>query len=179
MHTTQQLLDLAKQRLAVKHGISGDVSDYRLAKLLGLGQATVSSWRIGRSVISTDYLQLISEACELAPEYVYACIEHDREENPHVQKVLQRIAKAFKGKAAATAGSVIVSLGLVGTPRANAENSSLLRTSPAHEMAGSLHIMSSCRCRRSRVRRRWSILSWLTRLRLTASVNRLTELRPA
>lgn len=100
MHTTHDLIELAKQRLALRHGLTLPMTDYRLAKLMGLRQQTVSGWRTGKSGIGTEFAAQFAEACELSPEYVYACVQMERAE-PAERPILERIADAFRGRAAA------------------------------------------------------------------------------
>ena len=124
MHTTQQLLDLAKQRLALKHGLTSPMTDYRLAKLLGLRQATVSSWRTGVRGIGTEFAARFAEACELPEAYVFACIELEREKDPTVQRILTTIAEAFRGKAAGWIATALVAGGMSIAPAGNQAHAS-------------------------------------------------------
>lgn len=101
MHTTLQLIDLAKKRLALRHSVPLPMTDYRLAKLMDIKPNTVSNWRTGKSRIGTEFAANFASACELPKEYVYACIEHERAKDPGVLKILEGIAAAFRGKAAA------------------------------------------------------------------------------
>jgi len=101
MHTTAELVLLAKQRLALAHGISLPMSDYRFQKLTGLPQSTVSHWTTGRSTIGTKFAAQFSEWTGLPEAYVFACIEHERAKDPSVQRILKAIARTFEHHAAA------------------------------------------------------------------------------
>ncbi len=118
MHTSHELIELAKQRLALKYNLELPVTDYRLAKLFGLRPQTVSGWKM-RGRIDSDFGPKFAEVCELPEEYVYACLEHEREKNPSVLRVLESIAQTFaKGHAAALA--IVAILALSGMPEKQA-----------------------------------------------------------
>lgn len=110
MHTSLELLELAKQRLALKNGLTLPMSDYRLGKLMGLNQSTVSAWRTGVRGIGTEFAAQFADACELPAPYVYACIEHERAKNDGERSILESIAQAFRGKAAAVAAILAVAM---------------------------------------------------------------------
>lgn len=124
MHTTLELLDVAKHQLAIEHGLTLPMSDYRLADLLDLDQRTVSNWRKGRSHIGAKFAPRFAEATGLAVEYVYACIEHERADSEEARSVLKKIAKRFAEHG--TAASILLAfltLLLGATPRADAHPS--------------------------------------------------------
>jgi hypothetical protein len=99
MHTSHQLIELAKQRLALRNGIDLPMTDYRLSKLTGIAQATISNWRVGRSRIDNQFASVFADACELPPEYVLACIEHERTGDPKLRAIYESIADKFKAGA--------------------------------------------------------------------------------
>ena len=113
MHTSIELMELAKQRLALKHDLTLPVTDYRLGKLMGIRQATLSSWRSGRTHIGTEFVRKFADACELPEAYVYACVQSERESNPEVKSVLANIAKQYAPRVAGALGAVILSSGLL------------------------------------------------------------------
>jgi hypothetical protein len=119
MHTTPQLIELAKQRLAAKHGLQLPMTDYRLAKLMGLSTQVVSAWKTGARGIGTVFARKFADACDLSPEYVYACIQAERTDNPEEISLLEHIAEAFKGKAAALAMMAIMATGMSFAPAGN------------------------------------------------------------
>lgn len=141
MHTSAQLIELAKQRLALKHGLPLPMTDYRFQKLTGFRQQTISRWTSGKGGISSEFSARFAELTELPEAYVFACLEHERAEDPGVQRILETIAKKFRGRAAAAAGAAILAAGMSFAPLGNQAVASDL------EGAG-LYIM------RSR-RRRW------------------------
>lgn len=124
MHNTHELIELAKQRLALKHGLDLPMTDYRLAKLMNLKQSTVSAWRVGKSHIGTEFAAQFAEVCELPGAYVYACVKHERAKNDGERSILEAIADAFRGKAAAIAAILAVTMlgnaGISGTSDASA-----------------------------------------------------------
>lgn len=96
MHTTIELLDLAKQRLALRHALPLPMTDYRLGKLLGVQQGTLSAWRRGKSRIDSRFASVFADACELPPEYVLACVEREGADDPKLQQIYESIAARFK-----------------------------------------------------------------------------------
>lgn len=107
MHTTHELIDLAKQRLALAHSLRAPLTDYRLAKLLGVSTQVVSGWQRGKRTIGSEFAQKFADACELPTEYVYACIEHERAKDPTVSKILANIAEVFKNKVGKAAAAIL------------------------------------------------------------------------
>lgn len=136
MHTTTQLIELAKQCLALKHGLTLPMSDYRLGKLLGIKQSTVSNWRVGRSHIGTEFAALFADACGLSPEYVYACIQRERADTPEEISLLERIAAAFKeSKAAGWIVAAMMAAGMSFAPAGNQAHASALNFSQSAHYA--------------------------------------------
>jgi transcriptional regulator with XRE-family HTH domain len=78
MHTSLQLIDLAKQHLSLAHNLPLPMTDYRVAKLLGINPNTLSNWRTGKNHIGSEFAQKFALACDLPEAYVFACIEHER-----------------------------------------------------------------------------------------------------
>jgi len=95
MHTTHDLIELAKQTLAVRHQLTLPMSDYRCAKLMDIGERNFSNWRKGRTGISLEFATRFAEATNLTPEYVLACLEHERATSPAVRSILESIALRF------------------------------------------------------------------------------------
>ncbi len=86
MHTTNQLIDLLRHKLDVP-------SDMQVALNLELGRQVVSTWRRGVAFPTDENALKIALALEMRPDYVMACIHADREKNPDVRSVWQRMAK--------------------------------------------------------------------------------------
>lgn len=112
MHTTHQLLDAAKDRLSVS-------SDYKLAQALGIAQARISGYRIGKSFPDDAVAQVIADAAGLDRGYVVACIHAERAANEETRSLWQGIAARLQA-AAAVFAAVILSAGLVASPDASA-----------------------------------------------------------
>lgn len=115
MHTTVELLDAACTKL-------GGITDYRLAKELGVPQTTVSNWRTGARSIGNDHALLLAAKLEIDPVYVIACASAERAESAtrsEWQKVAARVNGAGRkiasllrhAAAAAIAGGAVI-LGL-------------------------------------------------------------------
>lgn len=71
MLSTLELLDRAKTA-------AGNVSDYRLAQLLGVPQTTVSNYRTGRSRPENPISMRLAELCGLDPVEVVAAVNLER-----------------------------------------------------------------------------------------------------
>ncbi|MEH0165589.1 hypothetical protein [Roseateles microcysteis] len=71
MLSTSDLLEVAKHR-------QGDVSDYRLAKLLGVPPTTVSNYRVGRSRPANSIAMRLGELAGLDPLEVVAWVNLER-----------------------------------------------------------------------------------------------------
>lgn len=97
MLSTVQLLDLAKHR-------QGDVSDYRLAKLLEVDQATVSGYRNGKSQPKNPIAMRLGELCQLDPVEVMAWVNIERSSTPEDRAaweiMLARVARTARSKKA-------------------------------------------------------------------------------
>lgn len=116
MHTSHELIELAKQRLAIRHHLTPPMTDYRLAKLMDIRHPTLSAWRTGVRVIGTEFVRKFADACELPEEYVYACIEHERSQSEDVKRVLVRIAEHFYGAAAGAGAAILTGMLLLTNP---------------------------------------------------------------
>lgn len=91
--TTVDLLDRVKSH-------RGFTSDYQLWKALGWKQSTVSGYRVGRTTLSRAHALRLASEVGLAPEYVLACIELERETDAAVRATWQSIAAKFRRQAA-------------------------------------------------------------------------------
>lgn len=96
MHTSIELIELAKQRLALRHSLSLPITDYRLGKLTGIAHNTLSNWRRGKSRIDRMFASVFADACELPAAYVLACIERESAGDPALQKIYEDIADRFR-----------------------------------------------------------------------------------
>jgi hypothetical protein len=92
LETSQQLLE----RLRAMKGTSW----YGLSKLLGAHLNTVYSWKGGHTIVDRKFAPRLALLLDEPAEYVLACIEAERETDPEVKKVWQRIAAKFGSHAA-------------------------------------------------------------------------------
>lgn len=120
MHTTKQLIELAKQRLAEQHGLPLPMSDYRFEKLSGFSQSNVSRWVNGKNTIGTEFANRFAELTGLSPAYVLACTQHERTADPSVRQIWTTIAAAFKEtKAAGWLAVAFLAAGTLFAPSGN------------------------------------------------------------
>lgn len=99
MHTSAQLIELAKNRLALAHNLPTPMTDYRFSKLARISTQVISGWhKKGR--IGGEFAPLFAQLCELPEPYVYACLEHERA-TPEIRRILENIAAKFATRAAA------------------------------------------------------------------------------
>ncbi len=99
MKTTIQYLDAVKER----HSI---ISDYALAKVLGVRQNTISNYRTGRSGMDTTTAAKVAELLAVNALEVIAATEIERAKREDVRKFWMRYAAAF----------VLGTVGLAGSP---------------------------------------------------------------
>ena len=88
-------------------------SYYRIAKLIGCSEPAVAHWKHGRSGIGREYVTRVAELLGEPPEYVLACVEHEREQDPGAKKLWQRIAAKFRSHAASIL--LVLFVGTVGS----------------------------------------------------------------
>jgi len=101
LETSQDLLN----RIRARH----EASWYGLAELLGTHKNTVYNWKGGHTVVDRKFAPRIAELLDESAEYVLACLEADREQDPEVLKVWRRIAERFRS----TATILLMALGLM------------------------------------------------------------------
>lgn len=107
------------------------MTDYRLAKLMQLRLQTVSNWRTGRTGIGTEFARKFADACDLEPEYVYACVQAERADSPEEISLLERIASAFGGSRRVALGIVLAAMVAAGTLYAPESNQAVAAVSDA------------------------------------------------
>lgn len=97
MLSTVELLDLARHR-------QGDVSDYRIAKLLEVGQPTVSRYRQGQSQPTNPVTMRLAELAGVDPAEAVAWVNIERANSDEDRQVwefmLQRLSTTAKRKKA-------------------------------------------------------------------------------
>jgi hypothetical protein len=105
LETSQQLLE------RVRASLGENVSYYRVSKVIGATDGTIANWRHGRSGIGREHVTRVAELLNEAPEYVLACVEHEREQDAGAKKLWRRIAERFGSHAASIL--LVGSLGLL------------------------------------------------------------------
>lgn len=89
MLSTIELLDRAKS-------VAGDVSDYRLAQLLGVPATTVSNYRVGRSRPENPISMRLADLCGLDPVEVVASVNLERAKSETDRELWEMILKRCK-----------------------------------------------------------------------------------
>lgn len=97
------------------YGKKGILSDYALAKLLGLTRQTISAHKSGSAKAFGDETgERIAQLLDLDPAYVLACLAAERAKRPDVRATWQRVAKVFsRAKQAAKVASVALAVVLL------------------------------------------------------------------
>jgi plasmid maintenance system antidote protein VapI len=97
MLSTTELLAQAKH-------LAGDVTDYRLAKLLGVPPATVSNYRVGRTKPANPIAMRLGELAGVDPAEAVAWVNIERaasdEDREFWEFMLGRVAAGQRGKKA-------------------------------------------------------------------------------
>lgn len=93
---------------------------YRLAKELPAHENTVRNWRHGRTIVDRRFAPRIAELLGESAEYVLACLEADREQEPELQEVWQRIGAKFRNHAASVLLAVMLVFGVGNAGKAGA-----------------------------------------------------------
>lgn len=100
--TTVQFLDALKS-------LKGLATDYQLHKAMGWHQTTVSSYRCGKSSISSAHAIRVADELGLPRAYVLTCMEAERENNDQVAGVWRELAHRLRSAAAI----ILIVLGLL------------------------------------------------------------------
>lgn len=99
MKTTLEWIDETKTRLAL--------TDYGLAKRLGISTSLMSNYRTGKHVISENHAILLGEAMGIDPMPIVAAAAYERSKADHI--------KAFWARHAEAVGMAAVGFVLAGT----------------------------------------------------------------
>jgi hypothetical protein len=103
--TTVEILEALRTHL-------GNVTDYRVGKLIGVPQQTVSQWRHGQ-VMSDNWAVKCADILKVPRAYLLACVNAERaKDQSDTSGVWRQIADAFRDKVALWL--VVASLGLMG-----------------------------------------------------------------
>lgn len=92
---TIEFLDAVKMR-------RGITSDYALAKVLGISQQAVSSYRAGRSRIDDDVALTVAEVLEIHPMQVIAAANAERAKTPEAkarwESLMEKFSVSFRNR---------------------------------------------------------------------------------
>jgi len=95
MLSTVELLDLARHR-------QGDVTDYRIAKLLGVSTQNVSNYRTGRTMPVNRVAMRLGELAGIDPLEAVAAVNLERSTEPEDRELwsamLERVTHTKKGR---------------------------------------------------------------------------------
>ncbi|PHR81616.1 MAG: hypothetical protein COA59_15550 [Colwellia sp.] len=75
--------------LDVLNAATTDLSDNKLSKKLGIGRATVSSWRCRGSIPEDEILDKLAELTNIPVEKVYFAAYADKIHNPVVAQLMR------------------------------------------------------------------------------------------
>lgn len=112
MNTTLEFLDALKARHSVQ-------SDYATAKLLGVTQQCVSTWRNKRSFFDDSTAIQVGKLLEIDPAYVVACVHAERAKKDEEKAVWREIIEKFGGVAATVV--IGIATATIPMPEASAE----------------------------------------------------------
>jgi transcriptional regulator with XRE-family HTH domain len=96
---TIEYLDAVRERLNLG-------SDYKLAKVLGVHQTTISNYRHGRSALADDVAVRVAELLQLDPARVLADMAAERSSSEAVRAIWSRVAATLSVAAVAVFASV-------------------------------------------------------------------------
>lgn len=99
MHTCLQLLDEYQKA-------TGNSSDNKTAKALGVSRAAVSKWRNGET-FGDEAALAIADALGYPRDYVLLCCHAERASFPEAKKVLRQVAGKLRGAAAIIAALLV------------------------------------------------------------------------
>ncbi len=90
MLSTAELLDLAKER-------QGGVTDYRIAKLLGISTQNMSNYRCARSTPSNPVAMRLGELAGVDPAEAVAFVNIERAKSPDERAVWEFMLTKLHG----------------------------------------------------------------------------------
>ncbi|HZX30764.1 MAG TPA: DUF3693 domain-containing protein [Rhodocyclaceae bacterium] len=89
MKTTVEFLDEISSR-------SDGISDYAIAKQLGITRQSVSNYRTGKSHFDETTAYKAAKLLDLEPAYVLACSQAERAKTPEIQAVWKSVAERIR-----------------------------------------------------------------------------------
>lgn len=159
--TTRDFLERLRAKIAQRDPDHPTVTTYRLALELGCEWSTVKRWLKGEGSFSHKLAARIADELDLPAEYVVACVEHERTDEPMLKAMWARIAGAAiaaKRTVKVVAITLIAGLGLF--PASRPVQAQAVSVPTMKLSAGDSYIM---RTRRRLPRRRLAdrLLGWL------------------
>ena len=106
MFSIAVLIDRAKSRAGIE-------SDYRLAKVLGITQASVSTWRMGKSLPNEKVIQQLAALSGDDADLIAAQIQAERSKDPEAKSLWLRVAARMAGGASTAILSLLISIVLI------------------------------------------------------------------
>jgi len=108
------LIDAAKAGASIE-------SDYRLGKILGIGDSAIPNWKAGRAWPSQAHILRLAEMAEMDAGQVLAAIQAQKAKTPEEREAWKRIAERLSRVAACIVAGV--TLTVAGLPEnSNADN---------------------------------------------------------
>lgn len=89
MFSSIELLNLARER-------QGGASDYRIAKLLGVPQTTVSNYRTGRSLPANPIAMRLAALAEVDPLQAVVAVNLERAGTAEEREIWQKLADRLR-----------------------------------------------------------------------------------
>lgn len=102
---------------------AGIDSDYRLAKVIGITHASVSTWRMGKSLPNE---KVIEQLCALSgddPGVIAAEIQAARSKSPEARNLWLKVAARMSGRVSTAFLSVVITIFLIAAGAMNARAS--------------------------------------------------------
>ena len=89
---SRDFLTALAKLLGEREGLREPISDYRMAKILGVSRAMMSEYRTNKQRLSSLMCLKVAELLGEDPQYVLACIQAERAQNAAVRKAWEKIA---------------------------------------------------------------------------------------
>lgn len=92
------------------------IQDKQIAHDLNVNASRVSEMRKGRRYISDSEAVFLAENAGIDPEIALLGCHADRNDNPHIKKLWEHMAKKFEGLGLSTISTVCLTFGVVSEP---------------------------------------------------------------